>query len=311
MNGFIAKVARLAVSKAAAFGYAVAVGVAGNIAFHYVELPAQPPATVAARPVPEGAAAVPAPPAIPAPAATPATRAVPVVARPEPKRAAPPRPAEPHRAVASAPVLPEPPAMALPPTDALPPPVLRPAALPSEAALRPAAPAARHPAALPADQSAAVTPPPTPAAPAPFALPPLGPAIEVDAPPTPPTADALPLPAPHADTAGLSKRPPPTQPPSTAPRGGLEISDLWHPGRAVRRGLHWAGRQVPVIGDGDGELPPRPAPHHAAVGTPHAAVAAPIPLLPATSESGSPGHGDAGSPPRKPSAPGPGSGGLY
>src|SRR5881227_2138354 len=37
VNGFFSKVARFAVSKMAAFCYAVAVGVAGNLIFHYVQ----------------------------------------------------------------------------------------------------------------------------------------------------------------------------------------------------------------------------------------------------------------------------------
>jgi hypothetical protein len=37
VSGFFSKVARLAVSKMAAFCYAVAVGVAGNLIFHYVQ----------------------------------------------------------------------------------------------------------------------------------------------------------------------------------------------------------------------------------------------------------------------------------
>ena len=37
VNGFFSKVARFAVSKMAAFCYAVAVGVAGNLVFHYVQ----------------------------------------------------------------------------------------------------------------------------------------------------------------------------------------------------------------------------------------------------------------------------------
>ena len=37
MNGFFRKIARFAVSKMAAFSYAVAVGVAGNLVFHFVQ----------------------------------------------------------------------------------------------------------------------------------------------------------------------------------------------------------------------------------------------------------------------------------
>jgi hypothetical protein len=301
VSGFIAKVARLAASKAAAFGYAVAVGVAGNIAFHYVETAAPPPATaasVAVRPASADAAPTPMMPATPAPT---------VAARPNPKPPAPPRPAAPHRTVASAPVLPEPPAtVALPPLDALPPPALKPAFLPREAATPPVAPSVPRRAAVPEDASAALTPVPSlPATPAPVTLPPLGPAIEVDAPPTPPSADALPPPAPAAAIAPM-KKPPATKPPSTEPPGGIEISDLWHPGRAVRRGLHWAGRQVPLVGDDNEKPTPRRS-----LAAPHAAVSAPIPLLPAAGEPTASGQADAAPPPRKPVAPGPGSGGLY
>src|SRR5436305_14818317 len=48
-NGFIGKVARFAVSKAAGFSYAVAVGVAGNLAFHFVQ-PHDPAPSVATPP---------------------------------------------------------------------------------------------------------------------------------------------------------------------------------------------------------------------------------------------------------------------
>ena len=46
MHGFIAKIARLAASKAAAFVYAVTVGVAGNLAFHYLQPTAPTPAAM-------------------------------------------------------------------------------------------------------------------------------------------------------------------------------------------------------------------------------------------------------------------------
>ena len=51
MNGFITKVARFTVSKAATFSYAVAVGVAGNLIFHFVQ-PRDPGPTVIAVPPP-------------------------------------------------------------------------------------------------------------------------------------------------------------------------------------------------------------------------------------------------------------------
>ncbi|MGC2412930.1 MAG: hypothetical protein WA459_09595, partial [Stellaceae bacterium] len=61
MNEIIAKIARVAVSKSAAFSYAVAVGVAGNVIFHYVQ-PQEPVPVVATVPHearPAGAAATP------------------------------------------------------------------------------------------------------------------------------------------------------------------------------------------------------------------------------------------------------------
>ncbi len=307
VNGFFSKVARLAVSKAAAFGYAVAVGVTGNMAFNYVQphAPLATAAAVATRPAPEGGATDWANPATTAPAAT-RPHAVPAATHAERPPAAPPHPAARHQAVASAPVLPEPPAaVALPGLDALPPPPLKPAALPSEAALRPApAPApdpVRPPVQVPAVSAAVDSPPaaPAPAAPATGTLLPLGPAIEVEAPPTPPRVDAPARPAPPVRAAvaaaAAAKEPPPRKPSS-----GFAISDLWHPGRAVGKGLHWAGRQVPVIGDAD--PPPREA---------VAAPSAPTPLLPAANDAVASGHRDIAPPPRKPGAPGPGSGGLY
>jgi hypothetical protein len=91
---------------------------------------------------------------------------------------------------------------------------------------------------------------------------------------------------------------------------------VWHPYRAVRKGLNWAGEQVPVIG-GDGAEPqppkrhPEPMPAAAVkpVATPpkQAVSADPIPLLPTKPElADAPGPA-----PAKPVAPGPGSGGLY
>ncbi len=85
MNAFIAKIARFAVSKAAAFSYAVAVGVAGNLAFHFMQPPDPAPAVVKVPSPPRGetagggaiapasppaAAARRAPPASPAPRST-------------------------------------------------------------------------------------------------------------------------------------------------------------------------------------------------------------------------------------------------
>ena len=71
MNGFITKVARFTVSKAGAFSYAVAVGVAGNLIFHFVQprdpgptiiaVPPEPPRTGDRSPVGTAAATVVAP----------------------------------------------------------------------------------------------------------------------------------------------------------------------------------------------------------------------------------------------------------
>ena len=264
MSGWIAKIARFAASKAGAFFYAVAVGVAGNLAFHFVQPHDPAPAAVSAMPI-----------------------VAPSNARPPADKPAP-APAVP--AIAAAPILPAPPApAALPSPNSLPLPALKPAALPpvppSEAALRPApAPA---PAPVASDEAAEPSPP-RPAAPV---LQPLSPAIEVATPPMPP---ALPARIAAPATAAAAKDPP----------GGLAVSDIWHPGRAIQKSLHWAGRQVPLIGDADSE--PRPAAAHAA--TAGAPAAAPISLLP---EAASLYKDDAAAPPRKPGAPGPGSGGLY
>src|SRR3954447_24585806 len=51
VNGFITKIARFTVSKAGAFSYAVAVGVAGNLIFHFVQ-PRDPGPTIIAVPPP-------------------------------------------------------------------------------------------------------------------------------------------------------------------------------------------------------------------------------------------------------------------
>src|SRR5204863_9026568 len=86
---------------------------------------------------------------------------------------------------------------------------------------------------------------------------------------------------------------PPLPVPASPPQRSLELSDLWHPYRAVKKGLNWAGDQFPVIGGDNGdaappattprELPPTAIPAaaslHAPVAKP-AAPAEPIPLLP-------------------------------
>ena len=95
MNGFFSRVARFAVSKMAAFCYAVAVGVAGNLIFHYVQTHEAVPSVAATHreaPPPEDK-----PPAI-APAAA-------IIAKPSA-----PLPAVPAKPVA----LPEPAAVNLP-----------------------------------------------------------------------------------------------------------------------------------------------------------------------------------------------------
>ena len=291
-NGIIAKIGRLAVSKAAGFGYAVAVGVAGNLAFNFVQEHRATPVV--------------APPGVSAPA--PAAAAL-------PKRE-PPRPAS-EPVPAAVPVPPA--ASALPNPDALPAPPLKPAALPSERAsapretprlpeprptvlrLPPTVPAAVVP---PAPEAPPALSPPPAAQPQTAALPPLGPPIDVASEPVPPA---------HLPTAAHSGAPPATapSPPAHALRAaptpeqtrGFALSDLWHPYyRAVKDGLLWAGNQLPAIGGSGNDEPP----------TPKLAVPpAPIPLLPAASTAERSASGDAGGRPLKTGRPGPGSGGLY
>ena len=64
MNGFFRKVARFAVSKMAAFCYAVAVGVAGNLVFNYVQTHQAAP-SIAALPHEAPAPAEKSPPVVP------------------------------------------------------------------------------------------------------------------------------------------------------------------------------------------------------------------------------------------------------
>src|SRR6266550_4278114 len=64
VNGFFSKVARFAVSKMAAFCYAVAVGVAGNLVFHYVQTHEAVP-SIAALPHEAPAPAEKSPPVVP------------------------------------------------------------------------------------------------------------------------------------------------------------------------------------------------------------------------------------------------------
>jgi hypothetical protein len=77
----------------------------------------------------------------------------------------------------------------------------------------------------------------------------------------------------------------------------MELSDIWHPTRAVRKGLDWATDQLPDFG---GDKPP-PEAHSSAKS------AAPIPLLPSGALAGAPDKASDS----KSSNPGPGSGGLY
>jgi hypothetical protein len=316
VNGFISnalgKVARFAVSKAAAFSYAVAVGVAGNLVFHFVQpqvpipsfltgtpdtpqtgdKPARAPAATATVAPKQAVAPIPEPP----PPAPSAMVSVPVAPPPAP----PPKPAfqPPERPTAS-----------LPDPAPVPSPTWKPLQLPS----------------APAPSEATAKPMPAPSAPAPnteasnptppavAALPPLGPAIDVAQPPMPPER----VRAPEVVTL-----PPPPSPAAAPPPHSLELSDFWHPYRAVKKGLNWASDQLPVIG-GDGgesrppapaprELPPKPIPAAASVHAPPVAKLAPpaepIPLLPTKAK---PELADAPAEPAKPVAPGPGSGGLY
>jgi hypothetical protein len=193
--------------------------------------------------------------------------------------------------------LPEAPTASLPQPASLPSPAWKPLQLPS-------APAPSEAAAKPNVAPHAEISNPAPVA----ALPPLGPAIEVAVPPMPhPIAPAPPI-------AALAPPVPPA--PAPPPERSLEFSDLWHPYRAVKKGLNWAGDQLPVIGGDDGEarptatppreLAPTPIPaaasvHVAPVAKP--AASAPISLLPDAKPEA------ADKPP--PGKPGPGSGGLY
>src|SRR2546423_881810 len=53
---------------------------------------------------------------------------------------------------------------------------------------------------------------------------------------------------------------PPVQAAIPPPSPGLEFSDIWHPYRAVKKGLNWAGDQVPVIGGANEVRPTEPPP---------------------------------------------------
>lgn len=188
VNGFFSKVARFAVSKMAAFCYAVAVGAAGNLVFNYVQTHDKVPNVAAThREAPAPADANP----IIAPAAG-------VVAKPT--AAAPEPPTRPAALTAPAVPLPEPPTtVSLPSPAAMSPPPLKPAALPSAPPPALASPVPEpppHPApsnSAPAETAAAaaaVSTGETPMPPA-AALPPLGPAIEVAPPPGSPVSAAV------------------------------------------------------------------------------------------------------------------------
>ena len=108
MNGFFARLARFAVSKAAAFCYAVAVGVAGNLVFHIVQSHRAAP-VVATVPQPPPSPAVADKPAVGEAATMPATTAA------HPRAATPaalPASLRPAANPAPATLLPEPPSSA-------------------------------------------------------------------------------------------------------------------------------------------------------------------------------------------------------
>ena len=302
----MSKVARFAASKAAAFGYAVIVGVAGNVAFNFVERH-QPP-VIAGMPAASR----------PAGRSTPSDRAAAIAPIPVIQPAAP-RPLTPASPRAAPPPLPEPPAVALPAPDALPAPALTPAALPAapQAAERPMPPPAPRAEAAPLPTPAALLPTPAarPKLKPTAALPPLGPAVEVTSLPLPPASSAaakalLAAPAAHAAPAVAPVQPLPAFPdaaranaaPPARNDNGWQLSDIWHPTRAVRKGLDWAHQQVPHLGDDAAALPfPNTSP-----------PAAPIALLPpAALHPVRAQRADVQTAPAKPTAPGPGSGGLY
>jgi hypothetical protein len=313
VNGFFAKLARFAVSKGAAFSYAVAVGVAGNLVFHFVQWQVPIPSVLTG--APEASQIGDKPSGGPAATATiaprPAVAPIPEPAGATPSAAVSTPTAPPVSKPTPALQLPERSTASLPHPTSLPSPSWKPQQLPNapaagEATAKPA-PTPSTSAAAPIDApSAGVSNPVSP----PIAtLPPLGPAIDVATPPMPP--ERVPAPA----VVALAPPPPVTAPP---PQHSLELSDLWHPYRAVKKGLNWAGDQLPVIGADSGdaappatpprELPPTAIPAaaslHATTVAKPAAPAEPIPLLPtkATPEL-------ADKPP--PGKPGPGSGGLY
>src|SRR5579863_10171104 len=138
VNEIIAKIARIAVSKGSAFSYAVAVGVAGNVIFHYVQ-PPEPVPVVATLPhaaAPAGGLAT----AGSAPSAMIAPVIAPVIAPGAPARASVPATPSAPQPEATAAALPEPPsAITLPGPTALPVPALQPTAVPPSPASPPPA----------------------------------------------------------------------------------------------------------------------------------------------------------------------------
>jgi hypothetical protein len=176
-----------------------------------------------------------------------------------------------------------------------------------------AAPATDHPrpaAAVAApvlpEPSLAVSLPNPSALPAPALKPAVLPSEHVAA--APPVHPMEPPPAVHADpgtaSAGLVSAPPEPAKPADQPQGqpGFQFSDIWHPGEALHKGLGWAGDQIPDFGS---DRPP------SAAARVLAHPSAPIPLLPAGTPIGGAETARASEAPAKPSAPGPGSGGLY
>jgi DNA polymerase III subunit gamma/tau len=306
VHKILAKIARLAVSKVAAFCYAVAVGVAGNLAFNFVEQqhPA-PAAAIAPHAVqPTGGAA----PAAPARAPAVVSQAPPAGAVPASTQISPPPPPPNTRAAprpeTAPPPLPEPPAaFVLPNPASMPLPALKPTALTPQPPPPPEAGEDRAGAEVAVNPAPAAKPAPASPGTLTTALPPLGPAIEVAAPRAPPAGAAAPPAAanPAVEAASPPRpmrdegQPIPARPANQAgPDRTWKLSDVWHPGRAIKKGLHWAGGQVPAIGSDTVEArPPAPAP------------ASPIPLWPAATAN------PAKRPPATQTKPGPGSGGLY
>jgi protein transport protein SEC31 len=315
LHEFISKIARLAFSKAAAFCYAVAVGVAGNLAFNFVQHhqttvpPAVSPASQAASAGDES---------------------------PIPMYLSPPQHRPAGKPVATSRILPPPSGdIALPSSDSLPTPELKPTALatttpadvppqspptsnttalpspvdPAPMTMPTATPVASN-AAMPRDRAPSIPAfvphqPVTAAVAAPrelpadphgaATLPPLGAPIEVSAPPNPPAATVLPVAT--ADSVGpTTVMQQPLGEPGSQP---LALSDLWHPTRAVEKSLHWAGAQLPSLGH-DGKTPSNTPP-----------LRAPISLLPSSTATTATISEAAGGAPSKPVKPGPGSGGLY